>query len=72
MICAHLPEFFLPNYIYRATEHIAILFKARFIHLGLNFTQHSNTPVLQHSGTILSTKPLFLNLAPRTKFSILE
>ncbi len=48
MICAHLPEFFFPNYIYPTADHNAVLSNSLFIQLVLIFTQHSNTPVLQH------------------------
>ena len=54
---------FLPNYIHRANDHIAILSKVQFIHLGLNYVQHSNTPVLQHSGTMLSAEPVIYDIA---------
>ena len=72
MIFTHLPEFVLPNDIHRANDHRAILSKTRFIQLGLNDVQHSNTPALQHSGTVLSAEPDIYGLARRTRFSILE
>jgi hypothetical protein len=40
--------------------------KTLFKYLGLNCTQQSNTPVLQYSGKMLSTKPIICNLASKT------
>jgi hypothetical protein len=34
----------LPKYILVANDHVVIMYKTRFIHLGLNHTQYSNTP----------------------------
>jgi hypothetical protein len=36
--------------IHRAKDIITALDRARFIHNSLIYTQHSNAPVLQHSG----------------------
>ena len=66
------PELVLPNYIKRANDHMARQAKTRILCLGLNFVPHSNTPVLQRSGTMLSAEPIFSDLPQRTKFSILE
>jgi len=40
-------KLFVLNYIHRTDEHSAMLSKTQFIHPGLNYTQHSNTSVLQ-------------------------
>jgi hypothetical protein len=40
--------------------------------LGFSFFQHSNTPVLQNLLTFLPAKPLKLELAHRTRFSLLK
>jgi len=70
MICTHPLKMFLPNYIHRANDHVGILSKTLFIHLGMNYAQHSNTPVLQFSNTKLSAEPSICNLALRTSFKI--
>ncbi len=40
---------FLNQYILRANNHSTVLSKTWFIHLGIKYIQHSNTPLLQHS-----------------------
>jgi len=49
---------FFPNYIHRTKDHLALSSEIRFIDLGLNYAQHSNTPARQHSDTMLSADPL--------------
>jgi len=68
MIWTHPLWMFLPNYSCRANDHVGILSKTRFIHPGLNYAQHSNTPVLQFSNIKLSAEPFSSNLALRTNF----
>ena len=64
----------LSNYTYRGrvNHHIARVSKWRFIHLYLNYAQHSNTPVPQHSNNKLSGQPILSELAQIARFSILE
>jgi len=72
MIGLHLVEIILLNYINRANHYGAKSSKTRLIHLGLNKIQHSNTPVLQHSGTSLPAQPIISDLAQIARFSMLE
>jgi len=44
---------FLFDDIYSVKEYIDSLFELRVIRLALSYTQHSITPVLQHSGKLL-------------------
>jgi hypothetical protein len=46
--------------------------RLKFESLGFSFFQHSNTPVLQNRWATLSAKPLKLDLAHRTRFSLLK
>jgi hypothetical protein len=48
---------FLSNYIQRENDHFVIFSKTRFIKLGLNYAQQSNTPIRQHPGSMLSANP---------------
>ena len=74
MICHHLAEFILLKYIKRANNQGVRLSKTRFIHLGFNNVQHSNTPVLQYSGmsSAVRLRRIYSDLALRTRLSIIE
>jgi hypothetical protein len=62
-----------PTYFHRAYDHVPMMSKARFIQLALNYGQHSNTPVLQYSGLMLSVRLRIIDdLTPMTRFLILE
>jgi hypothetical protein len=72
MICPYHPDFgFVQLYAPSKASYLEGLQMA-VIELGLIYAQHSNTPVLQHSGNKFSAQLIFTDLAQRTMFSILE
>jgi hypothetical protein len=42
------------NYIYWTNNHSGMLSKTQNLRLGLNYIQHSNTPVIQYSGIMMA------------------
>ena len=59
----HFTELVLEPIHHRADNHSAIFSKTRFMHLGLKYSQHSNTPELQHSAKLLPAEPIIGDLA---------
>jgi hypothetical protein len=53
MICTHQPEFAFAQLHPPSKGFYGHIVKTRFIHLSLYRAQHSNIPVLQHSGKML-------------------
>ena len=66
-ICPYRPDSGFFSYTHRANHHIARMSKSGFIQLGLNYDQNSNTPALQHSGSMLSAQPFISDLAPENQ-----
>ncbi len=50
MICTRLPDCTFTKLHSPCNHHIAMMSKRRYMRLGLNYAQHSNTPLLQQNG----------------------